>query len=318
MDKLNVYALIKEEINIIDIAKELGFTPEKVGNRYYTLKEHDSVRIDPEKNYFFQNSTGAKGSVIDFVSNFTGMTSKEVVNSIIDSYDYLKEKTMLREKQLEKEVTEKNRTLELPKRDTNLKNVYAYLINTRGIDKEIVSEFIKNKNLYQDEKKNCVFVAYKDDKPIFANKRGTNTYKKFVADIRGCDYAYGFFIDNNADKLIITESVIDAMSKMCLLKQENIDYHSYNFLSLSGTGKVHDALEYHYKAKNYDEIRICTDSDDAGLLCSVEIDKYLYNAGFEGKLVKDLPKNKDINEDLLANQKNEKKKELQFKDEFEL
>ena len=46
---------IKEDISITDYAVRLGFTLKKVGS-YYTLKEHDSVRIDPVKNKFYRNS----------------------------------------------------------------------------------------------------------------------------------------------------------------------------------------------------------------------------------------------------------------------
>lgn len=47
----NVYQIIKEQIRIIDYAPRLGFTVKRKG-KYYSLKEHDSVIIDPEKKLF--------------------------------------------------------------------------------------------------------------------------------------------------------------------------------------------------------------------------------------------------------------------------
>lgn len=41
----------------------------------------------------------------------------------------------------------------------------------------------------------------------------------FVADVKGSDYSKGFYVDNQADKLFVGESVIDIMSKMTLLKK---------------------------------------------------------------------------------------------------
>ena len=48
MNKMKVSIdAIKENNSILDVAEKLGFTVVKIGN-YYTLKEHDSVRINPK------------------------------------------------------------------------------------------------------------------------------------------------------------------------------------------------------------------------------------------------------------------------------
>ena len=59
----NVYQIIKEQIRIIDYAPRLGFTVKRKG-KYYSLKEHDSVIIDPEKNCFWRNSVPTIGTAI--------------------------------------------------------------------------------------------------------------------------------------------------------------------------------------------------------------------------------------------------------------
>ena len=50
---------------IVDYAARIGFTPRRIG-RYYTLKEHDSVRITPVKSCFWRNATDIRDSLIDF------------------------------------------------------------------------------------------------------------------------------------------------------------------------------------------------------------------------------------------------------------
>ena len=35
-----------------------------------------------------------------------------------------------------------------------------------------------------------------------------------------------------------------------------------------------------------------------GFFCAINIDKFLYNNNFQGKIIKDLPRYKDINDDL--------------------
>ena len=64
---------IKSDVSIIEYAQILGFTPVRVGKKY-TLKEHNSVIIDPEENFFWRNAYKGDphwcGSIIDFVCHF--------------------------------------------------------------------------------------------------------------------------------------------------------------------------------------------------------------------------------------------------------
>ena len=70
---------MKEQIKIQDYAASIGYTPVKKG-KYISLKEIDSIRIDPKKNCFYRNSGiggTTKGSVIDFAMNVNGMNFHE-------------------------------------------------------------------------------------------------------------------------------------------------------------------------------------------------------------------------------------------------
>lgn len=250
-----------KRISIVDYAEEIGFHPYKIGH-YYTLKEHDSVRIDPDKNIFVQNSTGAGGSVIDFAMTFQGMDLKRAIRT-------LGGKTATCSVQERKDPDPETRKekigdLKLPEKDSTMKNIFAYLIKTRGIDQTIVQEMVQRKALYQDIHKNCVFVSRDDSgKPVFACIRGTNTYKKFVADAFGCDYSYGLFLPNGGDRLIVTESAIDAMSVMNLLEIGGTDHKAYDYLALSGCGKT-EVIETHLHNHDYRIVDLCLDNDEAG------------------------------------------------------
>ncbi len=250
-----------KRISIVDYAEEIGFHPYKIGH-YYSLKEHDSVRIDPDKNIFVQNSTGAGGSVIDFAMTFQGMDLKRAIRT-------LGGKTATGSVQERKDPDPETRKekigdLKLPEKDSTMKNIFAYLIKTRGIDQTIVQEMVQRKALYQDIHKNCVFVSRDDSgKPVFACIRGTNTYKKFVADAFGCDYSYGLFLPNGGDRLIVTESAIDAMSVMNLLEIGGTDHKAYDYLALSGCGKT-EVIETHLHNHDYRIVDLCLDNDEAG------------------------------------------------------
>lgn len=250
-----------KRISIVEYAKEIGFHPYRVGH-YYSLKEHDSVRIDPDKNIFVQNSTGAGGSVIDFAMTFQGMDLKRAIRT-------LGGKTAAGSVQERKDPDPETRKekigdLKLPEKDSTMKNIFAYLIKTRGIDQTIVQEMVQRKALYQDIHKNCVFMSRDDTgKPVFASIRGTNTYKKFVADAFGCDYSYGLFLPNGGNRLIVTESAIDAMSVMNLLEIGGTDHKAYDYLALSGCGKT-EVIETHLRNHDYRIVDLCLDNDEAG------------------------------------------------------
>lgn len=248
-----------KRISIVDYAEEIGFHPYKIGH-YYSLKEHDSVRIDPDKNIFVQNSTGAGGSVIDFAMTFQGMDLKHAIRTLGGRTSSGHEKTEPEPGARKEKIVD----LKLPEKDSTMKNIFAYLIKTRGIDQTIVQEMVLRKALYQDIHKNCVFVSRNDTgRPVFASIRGTNTYKKFVADAFGCDYSYGLFLSNGGNRLIVTESAIDAMSIMNLLEIGGMDHKAYDYLALSGCGKT-EVIETHLRNHDYRIVDLCLDNDEAG------------------------------------------------------
>lgn len=303
---MNRLELVKK-IPIIDYAKWIGFTPIRIGT-YYTLKEHDSVRIDPNKNMFIQNSTGHGGSVIDFAMLFRNIDFKEAFKELskyIISYEPKNLKVKVDDK---KEKPDKKKSFVLPKKDTSFKNVFAYLIKTRGIDSEIVKDFVENGFLYQDKNKNCVFVSYENGIPIFASKRGTNTYKRYVGDVAGSNYSHSFYIDNQKEVLIITESVIDAMSIMSIIKMgKKDDYKNFDYLALSGALKYEASLEKHLNNKEYKDIILCLDNDDSGINASHKINTYIKDTLGMNKInvFHSIPKEKDYNEYLVSLKKSE-------------
>ncbi len=74
----------------------------------------------------------------------------------------------------------KKRELVLPDRADNMRNVFAYLYQTRKIDSKIVEALVREGLLYQDKRGNAVFL-HKDENGqiVGAEIQGTNTYKRF-------------------------------------------------------------------------------------------------------------------------------------------
>lgn len=282
-----------KKISITEYARQMGFTPVKIGS-YYTLKEHDSVRIDPRKNIFFRNSTGDRGTVIDFVMAFKSVSCGEAIKLLCDEIELPK---VYKE---QNSVPQKKKELILPAKARNMKNVFAYLVKTRCINQKIVQEMVDRDMLYQDERNNCVFVSRNENgKSVFATVRGTNTDKKWVGDVSGCDYSHSFFIDNCSRNLIVTESVIDAMSMMDIKEQKGENHQEYNYLSVSGLGKSREALGYHLGKTLYDIVFLAFDNDDKGREIAKEMKKHIESINQDISVSMLIPEaDKDWNEKL--------------------
>lgn len=74
---------IKHNVSLVSLAQAIGFTPVQKG-QYYTLKEHDSVIIDPTVNNFYQGATDKGGDTIDFMMVFEGCTIREAFEKLRD------------------------------------------------------------------------------------------------------------------------------------------------------------------------------------------------------------------------------------------
>lgn len=288
-----------KKISILDYAGSLGFTPVKKG-RYYSLKEHDSVIIDTEKNKFWRNSAGVSGSVIDFAMHFEGLDVHNAMKKLAlfagGGYTPHPAETVKK--------TYKKTEFVLPEKAGNNNALWEYLTKTRKLDKLIVSDMLRTKNIYQDIRRNVVFVSYnRGGKADFACVRGTSQTKKFIADVPGSNYKRCFCYSNkNSTALAISESVIDSMSYMTKLKQEGKDYTQFDYLSLSGVSKYKDAVitnvrEREAAGRPFEKIVIALDNDAAGIETCAKIKELLSEIGFKGEVIADLPKNaKDWNE----------------------
>lgn len=310
----NDFSKIIDEIKQIPIqeyASRIGYTPKKVGS-YYTLAEHDSVRIDTEKNAFIQNSSGKKGSIIDFVMHFENVDTATAIKKL-SSYigtDFVFS-NFRQEQTAEKEVQE----LILPEKNDHMKNVYAYLINTRKIDFDIVKKWANDGLLFQDKHNNCVFVTNdKDGKPVFASQRGTNTFKTFKADVKGSNYDVCHFINNNAKNLVVCEGVIDLMSIQTIFKDNGKNIDNYNYLSLNGVAKT-NAITNALICSPTEKVILATDNDKAGLQARINLKEAINNINNNIEIVEFIPPNeKDWNAELVAKinqaEKEEKEKPL--------
>lgn len=307
---------IKQNISILDYAQQqLGYTPERVGNQY-ALKEHDSVRINVEKNIFYRHSTARGGSIIDFVMEFEGLSQGEAIRKLRGclapgSRARAPAHTTFSNPKQEKKV-------ELPEaHNGRFSRVFAYLTKSRGIDNEIVAAMIKRKALYEDKRHNCVFVGYNEkNEAAFGCLRGTNTQtdKPFRGDCTDSDKAIGWYIGHNSKSLVVVEAPIDAMSFMTMLKLHGKDYRQYDYLAIGGM--CNESLPYHFGRLPRGQIQtvfLAVDNDKKGVMARTAYRNQLQKLGYTGRVLDKIPLSKDWNDDLNSLKKSRDKKKEQSK-----
>ncbi|MEK4448618.1 DUF3991 domain-containing protein [Bacillus sp. FSL M8-0052] len=207
-----------EAIDIVDFCAENNYALERLTDKYYRGVDHDSLIINRKTNRFQWYSTGKYGNSIDFVRTFFDKSFPEAV-------------AMLTEKEYKhtKEIHEKPRKEFVYdiEPDTNTEQAEKYLIEQRGIDKEIVQALIKKGLLKQDVRKNCVFVWGATGRPVGADLQGTvqlsksrgkrTTFKQVKANSK---QHYGFNISLGIPrKLYFFESPIDLLSYWTMNKE---------------------------------------------------------------------------------------------------
>ncbi len=287
-------------VSIVDYINGLSLDTKRAG-RTIKVEGYGGLYIDPSKNRWNCFSKGKGGGPIQLVMFLENKTWVESVKTLLgNSYESSLAQNKYRD--IEKE---NNKEFILPKKNNTFSHVIAYLIKTRGIDKEIVYNCIQNKTLYEDEKRNCVFVGYDEEGiPRYAGLRGTNTSRVFKGEVENSNKAFSFNIPGKTNKLYIFESPIELMSYLTLFQRKAMydKGFSHHMVSLGCLAPV--ALDrYLEKNPNVDEINICLNNDKWGIKAANNIrqeyqDRYRVNIEY--------PDVKDWNELLVqVNKMNE-------------
>lgn len=203
------------EVSLTSLASSLGFTPIRSGS-HFILKEMDSLVIYNDKSWHRWSGRGniTGGSQIDFLLEFGNIaTVPEAIQELLAFKGEAVQEVHVGT------VAAKNHTnrFELPPRNENYRRLYAYLIKTRGLSQEIVSEFVHQRLIYEEASHhNIVYCGCDPEGNVrYAGLRGTYDYngKKFKMDVPGNDKNYGVNIVNEGCRqLKVFESVIDCMS----------------------------------------------------------------------------------------------------------
>lgn len=312
-------ALIKNEVifkaKAVDLKSFLedeGFTFEKESENNYRCKEEHTLLLTYKYGtpiYFWYNE-GQKGNIVDYVmANITGNNFRMAIDYLLkDGIDRINITPHYKEKIVVAEST----SLDI-KYSKEMKHVYAYLCQTRGIKAMIIKELIQKGMLVEDQRHNALFLHRdEEDEVCGADISGTNSNIKFKGVVKGSNPKCGFSLkvgtSSNYKSLRVFEAPIDLIS-FYQMNKGNLD--RVILLSTGGTGKVNTVIETYLSIYKYvDTIYVHTDNDCAGNEAYINIKKQYgkYNVvdGREGLLIANV---KDYNELLLKNNEAKGKEE---------
>lgn len=274
--------------------------------------EHDSISIRRNRWYDHKNMRG--GYPLKFMQEFYGMNFRTAMKELLHG----EEPELGRKRNAEQEkpnVSEKNEVngntakcedgtkkseFKLPEKDSNMKRLFAYLLQTRFLSKDVVKSFVEQNILYQEkEHGNVVFVGTdKEGVPKSACKKSTaEQTKSFRMTVTGSDCRYGFCWRGESSKLYVFEAAIDLMSFVTL---RNDEWKADSFLALDGLSSK-PLLQFLEDQKNIYEIFLCLDYDVAGIEACDKLKDILIEKGYvTEKIKREYPLYKDWNEQLKA------------------
>lgn len=278
-------------VNIIAYARSRGYEVKRISDHSYKLPGYGGFFIsgDGSKWNWFSQCKG--GGAIQFVMEMEGKSWVDAIKELLGiSYDELPSVLVVTK-------MKDNRKLVLPEKNDTYKHLFAYLIKSRYIHKDVVADFVDRKMLYEDKRRNCVFVGFNDKgDPAYASRRSARTVGEvFKGDVRGSDKSWPFGYLGSSNTVCVYEAPIDLMSYMTLVKIHGIKDFNHHLISLGGVSDK--ALENYLKMNSsIDTIILCLDNDKAGQdACRQINEKY----GSEYRILRHKPKTKDFNEDLV-------------------
>ena len=253
--------------NLVDFLSHRGEKLHRVGNSEYTMSEHDSMRINGSQ--FYWNSQKQGGNALDFCMVYYNMSFQEAVSELLSfngiakneiNYSSPNVNTTI-DTEIKTEVEEVIKPI--PNELTSQTNrIYAYLTQTRGIDKDIVSSLIESKKIAQDIKSNLIFKIFdKSNILTGAEITGTLTNRRYkqVTEKNGNGFVLNPNVSDKPTTAMFFESAVDLLSFYTI-------YPNTKALLVSMAGlkdKVIEKIVKDYEL-DYTKCIISSDNDEAG------------------------------------------------------
>jgi len=285
----------KERANSVDLVDFLQRQGEKLlpSGRDKRLARDHSVTV--RGNRWYDHASEEGSYAIDLVKRIYNLSFPEAVSLLLGG-----EQGVEYRQHSKISEPEQRKPFALPPAHTDMRRVFAYLIKQRCISREVLSEFAREKLLFEDaEYHNAVFVGF-DEKGVarHAHKKSTATGSSFRINVEGSHPAYSFhYISKNLNPhtLFVFEAPIDLLSYISLHPQ---NWKNASYVALNGVSEqpILKLLELYPKLGH---VVLCLDHDAAGIEAAERIYDILTEHG-QPAVGQAQSKYKDWNEDLKA------------------
>ena len=275
--------------NLVDLLQRQGEHLKRSGAEYQWRDGSNKVTI--RGNLWYHQYEEVGGDAIDFVRKFYNKDYPEAMEYLLNGYGG----TLSVAPPVKREPKE----FEMPLRNDNMRRVYAYLLQQRGLSRDVVNAFAHKKMIYESlPQHNAVFVGYDTEGvPRHAHKRGTGSQSTYKGNAEGCTPEYSFHWNGTSNKIFLFEAPIDMLSYI------SMNPYQWQTNTYAASCSVADRVLFQCLKDNPNikEVYICLDNDTAGQTAAKRISDKLFVQGYKTEIL--TPTHKDWNEDLIILQK---------------
>lgn len=274
------------QTDIAELLRSQGETLKRSGSESEWMDGGQKVTI--RGNLWYHQYEQVGGDAVDFVRRFYNKSYPEAMEYLLGGSGG----TLAVSPSVQKE----EKPFVLPPKNDNMRRVFAYLLNRRGIDREVLYAFVHKGMIYESaDYHNAVFVGFDSNgNPKHAHKRGTGSESSYKGNVSGSQPEYSFHWSGQSDTLYLFEAPIDMLSFISMQK-EGWRQHSY-----AASCSVSDRVLFQMLKDNPNirQVVLCLDSDEPGQTAAKRIADKLFVQGTASEIL--VPVHKDWNEDLLA------------------
>ena len=275
--------------NLVDLLQRQGEHLKRSGAEYQWRDGSNKVTI--RGNLWYPQYEEVGGDAIDFVRKFYNKDYPEAMEYLLNGYGG----TLSVAPPVKREPKE----FEMPLRNDNMRRVYAYLLQQRGLSRDVVNAFAHKQMIYESlPHHNAVFVGYDTEGvPRHAHKRGTGSQSTYKGNAEGCTPEYSFHWNGTSNKIFLFEAPIDMLSYI------SMNPYQWQTNTYAASCSVADRVLFQCLKDNPNikEVYICLDNDTAGQTAAKRISDKLFVQGYKTEIL--TPTHKDWNEDLIIMQK---------------
>ena len=274
------------QTDIAELLRSQGETLKRSGSESEWMDGGQKVTI--RGNLWYHQYEQVGGDAVDFVRRFYNKSYPEAMEYLLGGSGG----TLAVSPSVQKE----EKPFVLPPKNDNMRRVFAYLLNGRGIDREVLYAFVHKGMIYESaDYHNAVFVGFDSNgNPKHAHKRGTGSESSYKGNVSGSQPEYSFHWSGQSDTLYLFEAPIDMLSFISMQK-EGWRQHSY-----AASCSVSDRVLFQMLKDNPNirQVVLCLDSDEPGQTAAKRIADKLFVQGTASEIL--VPVHKDWNEDLLT------------------